>query len=110
MKQLESKQPSRVEKAKGVISRAEERIEREFEKTSNSWLECFGSSIFVVETYLDSDKVREEFGDNKFNTMLQKLNTLKERHAELKVLYPDKQTIPPDVIKKELLLKLNILE
>jgi hypothetical protein len=109
METFESKkQPSRVEEAQGVIQRAAQRIEDEFARSKNSWLECFGSSIFALETYLDSDKVKLEVGEVVFAKIMQKLNELKERHHELKQAY--KETVPPDDIKKELLNKLNVLE
>lgn len=111
MESFESKkQPSRIEEARDVIQRAAQRIEDEFARSKNSWLECFGSSIFVLETYLDSDKVKLEVGEAAFFKIMQKLNDLKERHHELKQDYPDKETVPPDNIKKELLDKLNVLE
>ena len=103
-------QLSRVEEAKGVISRAVQHIEDEFVRSKNSWLECFGSSIFALETYLDSDKVKTEVGDETFIEIMKKLNDLKNHHNELKQTYPDKETVPPDEIKKELLVKLNVLE
>jgi hypothetical protein len=104
------KQLSRVEEARGVISHAAQRIEDEFARSRNSWLECFGSSIFALETYLDSDKVKDGVGDAEFTKIMQKLNDLKVRHDELKQTYPDKETVPPEDIKQELLIKLNVLE
>jgi len=111
MESFESqKQLSRVEEARGVIQRAAQHIEDEFARSNNSWLECFGSSIFALETYLDSDKVEAEVGTEAYTEIKKKLNDLKERHYELKQAYPDKKTVPPDDIKNELLVKLNILE
>ncbi len=111
MESFESqKQISRVEEARGVIQRAAQRIEDEFARSRNSWLECFGSSIFALENYLDSDKVKLEVGEVVFAEIMQKLNNLKERHYELKQAYPDKENVPPNDIKKELLVKLNVLE
>jgi hypothetical protein len=111
MKILETKkQLSRVEEARGVIARAPQGIENEFVRTKNSWLECFGSSIFALETFLDCDKVKAEIGDEQFRSIIQKIADLKDRHSKLKQLYPNKATIPPDEIKQELLKKLNVLE
>jgi len=102
-------QLSYVDEAKRVITTASDRIEEEFEKTKNTWMDCFGSSIFVVETYLGSNKGITELG-NKFTKINQNLEKLKERYFELKKLYPDKNNIPPDEIKQELLSILNVLE
>jgi len=103
-------QPSRIEEAKSVILRAAQRIEDEFSRSKNSWLECLGSSIFALEAYPDSSQVKAEVGEEVFAEIIKKISDLKERHYELKYKYPDKEINPPDNIKQELLAKLNVLE
>ena len=103
-------QLSRIEEAQGVIKRAPQRIEEEFSRSQNSWLECFGSSIFAIETYLDSDKVKAEIGEEKFKNVLQKLDDLKVKHAKFKEVYPNRSTIPPVEIRQELIEELNVLK
>jgi hypothetical protein len=41
---------------------------------------------------------------------MSRLERLKERHYELKQIYPDKETVPPDDIKHELLEMLDVLK
>jgi hypothetical protein len=109
MEKLEQ-QKSRDQMVKELINRAPQRIEEEFNRTTNTWLECFGSSIFQIETYLDMDKLKEEIGAEKHKNAITKLEELKNRHHSLKQQYPDKDTIPPENMKQELLALLNVFE
>lgn len=103
-------QRSRVEEARDVISGSPERIEREFARSENNWLSCFGTSIFAIETYLDSPKVEEELGTEKYNQVTERLEVLKERLYDLQDQYPDKSTPVPGEIKQELLSMLDVLK
>jgi hypothetical protein len=107
-----NKQPNktRVEEVRDVILRSPAQIEEEFQRTANSWLACFRSSVFVIETYLFGKKAEDELGTKKFNTIQKKLEILKQRIYDLEQQYPDKNTTPPDEIKRELLDMLNILK
>ena len=92
-----------IEEAQGVIERAEQGIEDEFSRTRNTWLECFGSRVFALETYLSMDSAKTEVGTERHQSIIEKLESLKERLAKLKDEYPDKDTVPPDETKRELL-------
>jgi RNA binding exosome subunit len=107
-----SEQPTltRYEEIKTAIARSAEEIEEEFSRTANSWLACFGNRISIIETYLDNQKVAAEIGEEKYLQANARLEDLKQRLFDLKEQYPDKDTIPPTIIKQELLTKLNILE
>lgn len=100
---------TRLEELREKIVSAPSRIEDEFARTKNSWLNCFGSSVFVVETYLFSPKLKALLTPEAYNLALQRIEELKERLHELKQQYPDKETIPPDDTKTELLQKLNVI-
>lgn len=103
-------QLSRVEEAKRVIREAPINIENEFNRTANSWLACLGSVIFALETYLDSDKVKSEVGEQEYGRIMKNLEGLKEKHYDLKQEYPDKETIPPEEIRQELLDMINVFK
>jgi len=102
--------PVMLQYAKEAIATAGETIEAEFNRSANTWLECVGSKIFVIETYLDSDKVKAALGEPKYEEIMSRLERLKERHYELKQIYPDKETVPPVEIKKELLEMIDVLK
>jgi hypothetical protein len=107
----ESKQEeNRLEQLRGVIANAGAAIEEEFGRTANDWLSCFGSCVFRVDIYLYSRKVQELLPPEKYEEALSKLERLKEKLYELKKQYPDKETVPPDDIKRGLLKELNVLE
>ncbi len=106
----EKKEKTRSEELREAILNAPESIEEEFTRTANSWLACFGSSVFVVETYLFSPKVRALLSSEEYSRAEKNIENLKLRLFELKKIYPDKNTIPPDEIKQELLDKLDILQ
>ncbi|MDD5043455.1 MAG: hypothetical protein PHD51_02165 [Patescibacteria group bacterium] len=111
MEKFEKEHPkSRVDEAKDMISGSPEKIEKEFQETANSWLACFGSRVFVIETYLSGKKAEDELGSEKYNAVMEKLETLKQKLYALKRQYPDKSTTPPDKIKQELLEMLDVLK
>lgn len=100
---------SRIEEAKKVILNASSEIEKEFKGTANSWLACFGSCVFQIEIYLFGKKAESELG-GKDNIIQEKIENLKQRLYDLKQQYPDKNTVPPDEIKQELLVMLDVLK
>lgn len=106
MENIEHK--SRIDEAKDAIRSSSLKIEDEFKRSANSWMACFGSRVFVVETYLASDKVESEIGSEKYIAIMDKLTILKERLFSLKDQFPDKNTVPPENIKQELLKMLDV--
>ncbi|MCX6778953.1 MAG: hypothetical protein NTU97_01860 [Candidatus Magasanikbacteria bacterium] len=99
---------SRVGEMRAIIQGARESVTGEFARTPNDWLSCFGSKIFQIECYLDSSRTAAELGDKVFAAQ-SKMEVLKKRLRELKVIYPTKDTIPPDEIKEELFRGLDVL-
>ena len=104
-----SKEENRLEQLQGVIRNASQSIEEEFSRTANSWLSCFGSSVFQVETYLASSKVVALLPPDKYGLAEKRMEELKEKLHRLKEQYPDKETVPPENIKQELISELDIL-
>jgi hypothetical protein len=100
---------SRLEQLEEAIANSAASIELEFSRTANSWLSCFGSRVFVVETLLSSPKVEELLPVEKYQEALSKLELVKERLYQLKQIYPDKETVPPEEVKEELLQSLEII-
>lgn len=100
---IENKEPqkveNRLEQLREAISNAQWSIEEEFSRTANPWLSCFGSSVFVVETYLSSPKVKALLSPEQYTLAEERMEKLKEKLYELKGQYPDKENIPPDDIK-----------
>lgn len=111
MRENESSNPEfaddRVAELKRVIAEAPGRIEAEFSRTANDWLSCFGSSIFVVETYMSSPKYQAMFTPGAFAEQERRLEALKERLSTFKEQYPEKEPQPPDAVKQELLVTLQ---
>ena len=70
---LDPKPKTRLEQLQEVIQNAPQGIEAEFERTPNDWLSCFGSKIFVIETFLQSPKVQELIGEHKYRIATIKL-------------------------------------
>jgi len=103
-------QKTRIEEAENAILKSPEQIEEEFRRTDNSWLACFGSRVFVIETYLSGKKAETELGTEKYNTVQEKLEALKQKLYDLKQQYSAKNTVPSDKIKKELLNMLDVLK
>lgn len=100
---------TRLDELREKIDGARARIESEFTRTENSWLECFGSSVFVIETYLSSPKLEALLSREQYKHALQRMDGLKEKLFELKKQYPDKNTVLPDNIKESLLQELDIV-
>jgi len=111
MEKYRPEQPeSRVAAAKRIIAESPKAIENECRRTKNSWPECFGSRVFPIETYLNSDKVKAELGEEKYAAVMTSLADLKDRLHELKQQYPDKNAPPPEEVKKQMLEQLNVLK
>lgn len=100
---------NRLDHLRGIIQNAQRSIAGEFARTVNSWLECFGSCVFQVETYLASSKVRVVLSPEKYTIAEKRLEDLKEKLHHLKEQYPNKQPVPPENIQQELLAELDIL-
>ena len=100
----------RLTELQAAISNSPEAIQAEFSRTANDWLSCFGSRVFLIETYLSSKKLEILLPVEQYQGILAKLERLKDRLSELKKQYPDKNTIPSDEIKQELLAALEILK
>jgi len=109
---VENQEPAheknRLEEIKDIIKDASGSTEEEFLSTPNSWLACFTSSAFVVETYFNSSKVKNLISSDEYNRADERIEELKTRLVELKELYPSKEDIPPEDIKQELFSKLDI--
>lgn len=105
----EEREENRLEQLQSVISTTSERIEDEFSRTANSWLACFGSSVFVVETYLSSPKLKVLLTPERDSLAEKRIEELKEKLYDLKQKYPDKETVPPEEVRKELLAELDVL-
>lgn len=100
---------SRLDQLREAILKAPQELEEEFARTANPWLSCFRSSIFVVETYLSSPKVEALLSPEAYRRALQQMEELKGQVQALEELYPDKATVPPEEVKRELLSKLDVL-
>ena len=106
----QTQEKTKLELLEGIISNASSEIEREFQKTANNWLACFGTIVFQIETILHSRQIKEGMPDEKFKKAVEKLEFLKQQLQELKTQYSEKETMPPDEIKLRLLENLKILE
>ena len=104
------KPKSILEEIQEIIDKSPEKIEEEFKRTTNTWLDCFISRLFPIETYLSLRNAKAEVGsDEKYQDISIRLEDLKEKVADLKEQYPDKNTIPPEEAKKELFENLRNL-
>jgi hypothetical protein len=105
-------QKNSLETVRDTVSRAEEIINAELIGTSdsNDWLHCFGSCIFAIELHLGAVETQEILDLNQLKILIQRLNEVKERAAELRKAYPElkqgSQKIPED-IQQELLNSLR---
>lgn len=106
--QESQKEENRLEQLQEAIKHAPQSIEEEFARTANPWLSCFGSSVFVVETYLNSPRLRAMVPQEKYAEAETRMEELKQRLYELKEIYPEKKDLPPIEIRQELLDKLDI--
>ena len=58
-------------------------IEREFKETENSWLNCFGSILAVVNIYINLKRAKESLSPEILDAIRLKLEVLKERRNNL---------------------------
>ncbi len=98
----------RVAQLRQAIREAPSRIEDEFSRTANDWLSCFGSTVFVIETYMSSPKYQAAFPPEALVAQEQAVEAIKIRLHALKQQYPEKDPQPPDAVKHELLEALQV--
>lgn len=110
MKNFEQSPKTRVAEATDAIVKSPEQIENEFLRTANSWLACFGTRVFVIETYLDGKQAATELGSERYHVVQERIEALKEKLHDLREQYPEKDPSPPDAIKQELLAMLDVLK
>lgn len=91
-----------------AITNAPAGVQQEFARTTNTWLDCFVSRLFVVTTYFGMRSVEQTLGSERYRAASQQLLDLSERVRELQVLYPEKDTIPPSEIQSELFARLDL--
>lgn len=92
----------------GIIDQSPEKVEVEFLRTANTWLDCFIDRLFPIETYLNIKTTAEEFGSaEEYQSALSRLEELKDIVLNLKEQYPNQDTIPPDDVKEELFTSLK---
>lgn len=91
---------TRIEEARGVISRARESVKEEFDRTQNNWVSCAKSVAFQLELYL-SENARAEFEEGEYEKVDERLEKLKIRLHELQVAYPEKENVPPSEVQNE---------
>lgn len=100
---------NRLEQLQEAIRNSRTAIEGEFAKTANDWVSCFGTRVFIIETYLASPKCRALLSPDAYKEAENRLEQLKQRIHELHEKYQSKEQQPPDDIKKELLSSLETL-
>jgi hypothetical protein len=93
-----------------VISDLSESIEAEFKRSANPWLVCFKGHLDPLQTYLSLAKRKEQISEHEYERLDSKIEDLKLKVIELIKKYPNKEDIPPDEIKKELLEEYNIFK
>lgn len=105
-----SKEKNLLEEMKEIISQSPKGIEEEFSRTANSWLACFAGHMDVVDTYLSLSKQTGLLSPDEYKKLDDKIENLKLKVFLLRKEYPDKDTIPPEDIKQELLKSLDIFQ
>ena len=106
----EPRESTSVELICDNIANAPSRVEVEFSRTSNTWLECFGSRIFQLETLLYLRQTKAILSPEAFQRAVRALDELKEHHHRLVQEYPDRETIPSADIQQELFKRLDIFD
>ncbi|MBI4114744.1 MAG: hypothetical protein HY445_02785 [Candidatus Niyogibacteria bacterium] len=104
----ETTEKNRLEELREVILNAPHAIEEEFARTKNSWLECFGSSVFAIETYLEDVKRKKLLNAEQSQQASERLEKLKRALSFQKRKFPDRELPPSADVKATLLSKLDI--
>lgn len=102
-------QKSRLQELSELIADAAVRVEREFARTENSWLACFGNSVFLIETHLSSQHLRTLISAEEYQRARERLELLKTEVNSLKERFPSRDTTPPEDLKHALLTALDVL-
>lgn len=108
MKEMKSENENFLNLMKEVISQSATGIEEEFTRTANSWVACFVGNLDPLDMYLSLAKKRGQISQEEYERLNQKIENLKSKAFLLREQYPDKETIPPDTVKQELLKEFDI--
>ena len=110
MKREKEPEKNQLEKLQEIIDKAETEIDAEFERTDNSWMNCFGSMVFALELYSNDKELEELLTPEKYQEVLSRIGKLKKRSQELRTKYPNKETMPPEKIRQELMSELDVFK
>ena len=110
MKQEREKEKNVLGVLKEAIDGAETQIEAEFERTDNSWMDCFGSMVFAVELYSNTDELKGLITPEQHQTVLSNIEKLKKHFRNMREKYPSREKMPPEKIKQELISELDVLK
>lgn len=94
-----------VEAIQMMIDDAPITTEGEFIRTANSWLACFGSNVFRIETALISS--RRYLGD-KYIPAQERIEELKIILRDLMLEHAGEKWIPGDTLRHDLFRQLNV--
>lgn len=111
MENLENQQEkNRIEELREIIDNQPARLEAEYNRTANTWLECFVTSLFIIETNYDSSKLAALMPKDKYQKGLEQLDELKKEVRNLMDKFPNKETDPPEELMDRLFNKLDVLK
>lgn len=110
LKYMEKAPKNLIEEMKEMILESSKSIEAEFLRSPNPWLACFAGHLDKLEVYLSLSNKKGLFTFDEYKKLDNKIEDLKKEVYLLRKQYFDKDTIPPEEIKKELLKKLDIFQ
>ena len=100
--------PNMLEELKDAIRKAPKGIEAEFLRSPNSWPACFAGHLDVIDVYISLSNKKGLITLEEYKSLNSRVEELKKEIYLLKEQYPEKNTILPENIKKDLLKKLDI--
>ncbi|MBI4262361.1 hypothetical protein HY624_02440 [Candidatus Uhrbacteria bacterium] len=104
------KEESLVDRARVMIASAPARIEKEFQESEDeeSWADCFAHRVDALKGYFFKPRMHQELTEVQWENTHNRLQTLLKRVRAVQSQYPDRNTVPPDAVKQELFLLLDI--
>lgn len=94
------------ERLKQLIKESPEKIESELKRSSNDWLACFGTRIFIIEIHLGLKEVNETISLEELEKFKMRLEELKQAKFEFR----QNNKEPSEEEKQELLSQLDLFK
>ena len=113
MEELHTKieaEPVLITKIKQIIAESPQKLQDEFDRSNNVWVDCFNTRFILVGRYLDLFKESAEYTPQNYAVVESNFQKLTETFKPIHKQYRSREMDPSPEVKDDLFKLLNIFE